>query len=111
MKHRALTEHEALMNSVMEQYEKCKAGNPGTIVLFKVGDFYELFGEDAEAISKEFGLTLTRRPSLSMCGFPYHSLEVYRRKLLDAGHRVTVCEFVPCKTTFSLRSPRNERRV
>ena len=74
-----------------------KRQNPGSILLFRMGDFYELFFEDAQTSSKVLGLTLTSRDKgspnpIPMAGFPYHALEGYLRKLITAGYRVAVCE-------------------
>ncbi len=81
----------------IEMYPKLKAESPGSILLFRMGDFYELFFEDAELASKRLGLTLTSRDKNSanpvpMAGFPYHALEGYLAKLVALGHRVAVCE-------------------
>lgn len=76
----------------MQQYHAAKARHPGMVLLFRVGDFFELFGEDAEIAAKHLGLTLTRRDELSMAGFPHHSLEQYLQRLLKAGLRVAICE-------------------
>ncbi len=85
------------LTPAMERYLEVKRQNPGSILLFRMGDFYELFFEDAVVSSKVLGLTLTSRDKgspnpIPMAGFPYHSLEGYLRKLIVAGHRVAVCE-------------------
>lgn len=82
---------------LMKQYQQVKAKYPGTILLFRMGDFYETFDEDAKVTSKVLGITLTKRGSGSagdvpLAGFPYHALESYLPKLLKAGYRVAVCE-------------------
>lgn len=85
---------------IFEQYHKLKKEYPtGTILSFKVGDFYEFFFEDATLTAKVLGLTLTTRDKAStnpvpMTGFPYHQLDNYLQRLLEAGHRVAVCEQV-----------------
>jgi len=81
----------------MEQYEEIKAQHPGTILLFRVGDFYETFGEDAIQAAEILGIVLTKRGNgsateVALAGFPHHSLEVYLPKLVRAGQRVAVCE-------------------
>lgn len=81
----------------MRQYRKVKANYPDTILLFRMGDFYETFEEDARIASKVLGITLTRRGNGSagevpLAGFPHHALDSYLPKLLNAGHRVAVCE-------------------
>src|SRR5262245_15484104 len=80
---------------MMRQYRDAKERHPGMLLLFRVGDFYELFDADAELAAKELGLTLTSRDqSIPMAGFPHHQLEQYLRKLLQLGHRVAVCDQV-----------------
>jgi DNA mismatch repair protein MutS len=80
---------------MMQQYREAKEHHPGMLLLFRMGDFYELFDQDAELASKELGLTLTSRDkTVAMAGFPHHQLETYLQKLLRAGHRVAVCDQV-----------------
>ena len=83
---------------LMRQYDDVKEKHPGTILLFRVGDFYETFSEDAELVSKELGITLTKRNNggdqTPLAGFPYHALDTYLPKLVKRGHRVAVCEQV-----------------
>jgi DNA mismatch repair protein MutS len=78
---------------MMQQYREAKQRHPGTMVLFRNGDFYELFEEDAEIGSRLLGITLTRRDKdIPMAGVPHHALDRYLGKLLQAGHRVAICE-------------------
>lgn len=78
---------------MMQQYHDAKAQHPGMIVLFRNGDFYELFEDDAELGSRVLGITLTKRDgTIPMAGVPVHKLEHYLGILLRAGHRVAVCE-------------------
>jgi hypothetical protein len=78
---------------IMTQYREAKEKHPGMVLLFRLGDFYEVFEEDAETLHKTLGLTLTTRDqSVSMAGFPHHQLEAYLHKLLKAGLRVAICE-------------------
>jgi len=81
---------------LMRQYQEIKEKHPGTVLLFRVGDFYETFSEDAILISKELGITLTKRNNggdqTPLAGFPYHSLDTYLPKLVKRGFRVAVCE-------------------
>ncbi len=81
----------------MKQYYKIKAVHPDAILLFRVGDFYETFGEDAITSSSILGITLTRRANgaasyVELAGFPYHAIDVYLPKLVRAGKRVAICE-------------------
>src|SRR5437870_6040015 len=83
------------MTPMMQQYQEAKDRHPGMLLLFRMGDFYELFDTDAETASKILGLALTSRDkTVSMAGFPDHSLESHLRKLLQAGHRVAICDQV-----------------
>jgi DNA mismatch repair protein MutS len=80
---------------MMKQYHDAKEQNPDALLLFRMGDFYELFFQDAEVIARELQLTLTTRDGLvPMAGFPHHQFEPYLRRLIQAGHRVAVCEQV-----------------
>lgn len=80
----------------MQQYLKVKAKYPDAILLFRVGDFYETFGEDAVKASKALGIVLTSRNNggndVELAGFPFHSLEMYLPRLVRAGYRVAICE-------------------
>ena len=82
---------------LMKQYYQIKAVHPDAILLFRVGDFYETFGEDAIKASGILGITLTRRANgaasyVELAGFPYHALDTYMPKLVRAGERVAICE-------------------
>src|SRR3954467_15720139 len=78
---------------MMQQYREAKERHPGMILLFRAGDFYELFYEDAELVSRVLSITLTTRDGHApMAGFPHHALETHLRKLLRAGHRSAVCD-------------------
>jgi DNA mismatch repair protein MutS len=77
----------------MQQYYRFKKRHPECVLLFRIGDFYELFDDDAVTVSKAIGLTLTQRTAgVPMCGVPYHQLENYLKKLIAQGFRVAVCE-------------------
>jgi DNA mismatch repair protein MutS len=81
------------LTPMMQQFRDAKAQHPGMIVLFRNGDFYELFEDDAELGNRVLGLTLTKRDgTVPMAGFPHHKLEHYLGLLLRSGHRVAVCE-------------------
>jgi DNA mismatch repair protein MutS len=82
-----------MLTPMMQQFRDAKAQHPGMLVLFRNGDFYELFEEDADLGSRLLGITLTKRDGTTpMAGFPQHKLEHYLNLLLRAGHRVAVCE-------------------
>ena len=82
---------------LMQQYQEMKKKHPDAILLFRVGDFYEIFGKDAVEASETLGITLTRRANgrdkyIELAGFPHHALDMYLPKLVRAGHRVAICE-------------------
>ncbi len=82
---------------LMKQYYTIKAQHPDAVLLFRVGDFYETFGEDAIRTSEILGITLTKRAngaasSVELAGFPHHALDTYLPKLVRAGQRVAICE-------------------
>lgn len=82
---------------LMQQHRAIKQKYPDAVLLFRVGDFYETFGEDAIIASKVLGITLTRRnngaaSSSELAGFPYHALDTYLHKLVKAGYRVAICD-------------------
>ena len=82
---------------MMQQYQEMKKKHPDAVLLFRVGDFYEIFGEDAVKASAILGITLTRRANgsdkyIELAGFPHHALDTYLPKLVRAGQRVAICE-------------------
>src|SRR5665213_1194932 len=81
----------------MQQYNTIKVKYPGALLLFRVGDFYETFGEDAIKAAGILGIVLTRRANgaathIELAGFPHHSLDSYLPKLVRAGQRVAICD-------------------
>src|SRR5271165_5052512 len=83
------------LTPMMQQYREAKDRHPGMLLLFRMGDFYELFHEDAETAARVLGLTLTSRDkTVPMAGFPHHTLENHLHKLLHAGYRVAICDQV-----------------
>jgi DNA mismatch repair protein MutS len=95
------------LTPLMAQYYKLKAKHPDAILLYRVGDFYETFGEDAEKAANVLGIVLTSRNNggsdIALAGFPYHSLDVYLPKLVRAGFRVAICE--------QLEKPSKEKKI
>ena len=90
-------EKTAVETPLMKQYYQIKAKHADAILLFRVGDFYETFSEDAIKASKILGITLTKRANgtashVELAGFPYHALDTYLPKLVRAGQRVAICE-------------------
>jgi DNA mismatch repair protein MutS len=82
---------------LMRQYSQIKAKYPDAILLFRVGDFYETFAEDARKTAATLGIVLTKRSNgkaseVDLAGFPYHALDTYLPKLVKAGHRVAICD-------------------
>ncbi len=82
---------------MMEQYIEIKAANPDSLLFYRMGDFYELFFDDAEVASRALGIVLTKRgkhqgSDIPMCGVPIHAADDYLQKLIGLGHRVAVCE-------------------
>ncbi len=91
------TQSKYVETPLMKQYNAVKAKHPDAILLFRVGDFYETFGEDAIRASGILGITLTRRANgsasyVELAGFPHHALDTYLPKLVRAGQRVAICE-------------------
>jgi len=92
---------------LMKQYFEIKAKHPDALLLFRVGDFYETFGEDAVKAANVLGIVLTARNNggskIELAGFPYHSVDVYLPKLVKAGFRVAICE--------QLEKPSKEKKI
>lgn len=91
------TKKEVAETPLMKQFNAIKAKHPTALLLFRVGDFYETFGEDAILTSKILGIVLTKRANgkaqhIELAGFPYHSLDTYLPKLVRAGQKVAVCD-------------------
>ena len=87
----------AMDTPLMKQYNVIKAKYPGALLLFRVGDFYETFGQDAIEASKVLDIVLTKRGNgsaseIELAGFPHHALDTYLPKLVRAGHRVAICD-------------------
>ena len=90
-------ENNIVETPLMKQYFSIKAKYPDALLLFRVGDFYETFGEDAIKTSGVLGIVLTRRANgsgsyIELAGFPYHALDTYLPKLVKSGHRVAICD-------------------
>ncbi|HMI65058.1 MAG TPA: hypothetical protein VK517_03420, partial [Cyclobacteriaceae bacterium] len=87
----------AMDTPLMKQYNVIKTKYPGALLLFRVGDFYETFGQDAIEASKVLDIVLTKRGNgsaseIELAGFPHHALDTYLPKLVRAGHRVAICD-------------------
>ena len=83
---------EEKLSPMLKQYLDIKQKYSDYILFFRLGDFYEMFFEDAENVSRELELALTSRAGSPMCGVPYHSCEIYLKKLIDKGYKVAICE-------------------
>jgi len=91
------TENKPAETPLMKQYNQIKSKHPTAMLLFRVGDFYETFGEDAIKASRILGIVLTKRKNgvaahIELAGFPHHSLQTYLPKLVRAGERVAICD-------------------
>src|SRR4051794_1657100 len=88
------------LSPAMKQYQQFKAQYPGYVLFFRMGDFYEMFWEDAKTAAKTLGVALTSRSrggldaedAIPMAGVPFHAVENYLRKMIAAGHKVAICE-------------------
>src|SRR5438874_10195836 len=88
------------LSPAMRQYQQFKAQHPGYVLFFRMGDFYEMFWDDAVLAHKTLGVALTSRSrgglgaddAIPMAGVPFHAVEGYLRKMIAAGHRVAICE-------------------
>lgn len=97
---------------MMAQYIEIKTANPGSLLFYRMGDFYELFFDDAEAASRTLGIVLTKRgkhqgEDIPMCGVPVERAEEYLNKLIAAGHRVAVCEQIEDPAEAKKRGPKS----
>lgn len=100
---------ETTMTPFMKQFNELKTKHPDTLLLFKVGDFYEAYDEDAVKAGEILGITVTRKfnskdkgsdgHALKLAGFPYHALDTYLPKLIRAGVRVAICDLLDSKVT------------
>lgn len=94
---RIMAKQQAKVTPMMQQHQEIKNRYPDAILLFRVGDFYETFGEDAITAARVLGITLTKRSngaaaSIELAGFPHHALDTYLHKLVKAGYRVAICD-------------------
>lgn len=111
---------ETTMTPFMKQFNELKAKHPEAILLFRIGDFYEAYDEDATKIGEILGITVTRKfnskdkgsdgHTLKMAGFPYHALDTYLPKLIRAGLRVAICDHLDSKVTKEYPSDENEAK-
>lgn len=93
----AVQETAVRLTPMMEQYIEIKAANVDSLLFYRMGDFYELFFDDAVEASRALGITLTKRgkhlgEDIPMCGVPFHASDDYLQRLIAKGYRVAVCE-------------------
>src|ERR1700690_4597439 len=102
----------ARLTPMMAQYFEIKTANPDCLLFYRMGDFYELFFEDAEIASRALGIVLTRRgkhdgEDIRMCGVPVERADDYLNRLIALGHRVAVCEQLEDPATAKKRGPKS----
>lgn len=81
-----------MATTIFQQYKELKAKHPDALLLFRCGDFYETYNEDADKAARTLGITLTKKNDIWIAGFPHHALDTYLPKLIRAGHRVAICD-------------------
>ncbi|MDR0822125.1 MAG: DNA mismatch repair protein MutS [Oscillospiraceae bacterium] len=86
------TEQPTKVTPMMQQYLGIREENKGYLLLYRLGDFYEMFYDDAERVSADIELTLTSRAGVPMCGIPYHAANTYVKRLIDKGYKIAVCD-------------------
>lgn len=93
------------MSPILKQYDELKAKHPEAVLLFRCGNFYESYREDAKAVAEILGVTLTCRHSdnVNIAGFPFHALDTYLPKLIRAGKRVAICDQLEDKKSTAKR--------
>src|ERR1700755_416187 len=105
-------EQSGRVTPVMGQYVEIKTANPDCLLFYRMGDFYELFFEDAEVAARALGIVLTKRGKhhgrdIPMCGVPIHRAEDYLHRLIALGHRVAVCEQIEDPADARKRGPKS----
>lgn len=112
---------ETIKTPIMEQYNELKEKHPGAVLLFRIGDFYEAYDEDATKIGEILGVTITRRlnskekgsdgHALKSAGFPHHALDTYLPKLIRAGVRVAICDHLEGSNKVTEEYPSDEEEA
>lgn len=112
---------ETIKTPIMEQYKELKEKHPGAVILFRIGDFYEAYDEDAAKIGEILGVTVTRKFSgkekgsdghaLKLAGFPHHALDTYLPKLIKAGERVAICDKLEDPNKVTEEYPSDEKET
>lgn len=93
-----------MKSPMMKQFHELKAKHPDYLMLFRCGDFYETWEEDAKEASRILGITLTKSKGIYMAGFPHHALDTYLPKLIRAGKRVAICDQIETPRPTAKRS-------
>ena len=96
---------------MMRQYKQMKEQYPDMVLFFRLGDFYEMFDDDAKDVSAILNLTLTHRGDSPMCGIPYHAAKNYIKRLLDAGKKIAICEQMELSTKSNQLAKREVVRI
>ncbi len=96
---------------LMQQYRQMKEQYPDMVLFFRLGDFYEMFDDDAIEVSALLNLTLTHRATSPMCGIPYHAAKNYIKRLLDAGKKIAICEQTELSTSSKSLAKREVVRI
>ena len=99
------------LSPMMKQFQELKAKHPGATFLFRCGDFYESYQEDAEVVAKTLGITLTKKDDIKMTGFPYHALDQYLPKLIRHGIRVAICDQIEAPKTAQKLAKRGSTEI
>ncbi len=112
---------ETTKTPIMEQYNELKEKHPGVVLLFRIGDFYEAYDEDATKLGKILGITVTRKLNSQekgsdghapkIAGFPHHALDTYLPKLIRAGERVAICDHLDGTDTVTEEYPSDEEET
>lgn len=105
-------EKEESVSPMLKQFQELKGKHPDALLLFRCGDFYETYEDDAESAASILGITLTKnRDHVRMAGFPYHALDAYLPKLIRAGRRVAICDEIEAKPQASKRRGRKAKNT
>lgn len=94
---------------MLKQYRDFKEKHPDRVLLFRQGDFYEAYEQDADTCGKVLGVTVTKQGTLTMTSFPYHALDTYLPKLISAGHRVAICDILETPKKKSTNNETNNK--
>lgn len=102
-----------MTTSISKQYKELKAKHPDRLLLFRCGDFYETYNEDADTVGKVLGITVSTSTwdNTHMAGFPHHALDTYLPRLIRAGHRVAICDQLDAPKTLVKRGTPKPKKI